>query len=40
MSHDDDIPMSVVFALIIALIIILVYVNHLCEPEKKRTKVR
>ena len=34
MSHEDDIPMSVVFALIISLIVLLVVINHMCEPEK------
>jgi hypothetical protein len=32
MSHEDEMPMSVVFALVIALIIILSYINYLCEP--------
>ena len=35
MSHEDEMPMSVVFALILSLIILLVVINHMCEPEKK-----
>jgi|2_EtaG_2_1085320.scaffolds.fasta_scaffold97252_2 hypothetical protein len=31
MSHEDDIPMSVVFALVISLIVLLVVINHMCE---------
>jgi hypothetical protein len=34
MSHEDDIPMSVVFAMVIALIIILSYINYICEPQQ------
>ena len=33
MSHEDDMPMSVVFALIISLIVLLVAINHMCEPK-------
>mgnify|MGYP003653983327 CR=1 FL=1 len=35
MSHEDDMPMSVVFALILSLIILLAAINHMCEPKKK-----
>ena len=38
MSHEDDMPMSTVFALIIALIILLVYINHMCEPKNEGRK--
>lgn len=34
MSHEDEMPMSVVFALILSLIIMLAVINHMCEPDK------
>tara|TARA_R100000655_G_scaffold1110_2_gene4435 strand:+ start:3325 stop:3474 length:150 start_codon:yes stop_codon:yes gene_type:complete len=34
MSHEDEMPMSVVFALILSLVILLAVINHMCEPEK------
>ena len=33
-GHEDEMPMSVVFALIISLIILLAVINHMCEPKK------
>ena len=33
MSHEDDMPMSVVFALVLSLIILLAVINHMCEPK-------
>jgi hypothetical protein len=40
MSHEDDIPMSVVFALIISLIVLLVVINHMCEVKNEARKYK
>jgi len=38
MSHEEEMPMSVVFAFIIALIVLLVVINHMCEVKNMERK--